>query len=233
MLPPLTRSHVSSRRQREAGPRLPSPSRERHGAHLIGCVLAGLLVTTTAHAQDATAPAAASPTSPSGEPPPSNVPKAWQATRPPKMVKDSYSGYILLSDTLAFSGVLLTVATGSLRPLYAAGGIYLLGGPIVHSTQKRFRTAGASLGLRVVAPVVSAAITGGLFAVIGRNDASSDGGVTATDVGVGLGLGIGFVAAPILDAAILARREWFDDLEMVPEVASVPGGATFGLRGTF
>ena len=57
--------------------------------------------------------------------------------------------------------------------------------------------------------------------------------ISPTALGAFLGAGVGVLLAPVLDASLLARQEWFDDLRLAPEVALSPRGGTLGLSGVF
>lgn len=170
---------------------------------------------------------AAPPLATLAEPPAPTVPRAWENPPPPKMVKRTYSSLVAFTDVVVLTGFIIGVGVES-PPLIIGSGVgYLIGGPIAHTSQGRYRTAGGSLGLRVLTPLAGAGIGAAFFA------GSSEGFISGEAIGAFLGASVGILVAPILDASFLARREWFDDLEVVPEVAGTPGGATFGLRGSF
>lgn len=178
--------------------------------------------------------------------PPSEVPKAWPYTAPvapvaplapaapppPKMVKDTYGGHVALADGVAVGLILLGAQTEA-EPLIAAGVAgYFLGGPIVHSAHGRGKTSAASLGLRVLGPLASGAVGAGVFQIAyGRPSEGQDD--YAAPLGFAVGAAVGLVVSPILDATVLARTEWFNDLPLVPQVSLSPKGGSVGLTGTF
>ena len=160
--------------------------------------------------------------------PPPRVPKAWENPPPPRMAKQTYSGLVAFTDVVVLTGFVIGVGAES-RPLMIGASLgYLLGGPIMHSAHCRYRTAAGSLGLRVLTPLLGAGLGAGLM-----SGGSDSGFIPAKAVGAFLGAGVGVLLAPVLDASLLARQEWFDDLRLAPEVALSPRGGTMGLTGVF
>lgn len=176
----------------------------------------------------------AAPPAPTARSAPSEVPKAWQYAPPiaPKMVKDTYSGHIVLADGVSLAMIFLGAQTQA-EALVGAGVVgYFLGGPIVHSGHGRGKTSAASLGLRVLGPLATGAVGAGVFQIAyGRS--GSEGDDYAAVVGFAVGGAIGLVVSPILDATVLARTEWFNDLPLVPQVSLGPKGGSVGLAGVF
>ena len=171
------------------------------------------------------------------------VPAAWQLSpeappAAPTMVKETYTSHVLLVDALAVTTLFVGLNKESGPVVAAAGAMYLSGGPAVHLAHGRKRTAGASLGLRVLAPLVTGAIVGGGFALAfpstgsGPDDTSTDRSLPFA-IGAVLGGTAGLIAAPVLDATLLARQEWFDDLPVVPQVSVTANGASVGVAGVF
>ena len=81
------------------------------------------------------------------------------------MAKDTYAGHVLLADGLAL-GTLMLGAQSKSQTIQIVGFVgYLTGGPIVHGLHRRGATAGASVGVRVLTPVVGALTFAGLFSM--------------------------------------------------------------------
>jgi hypothetical protein len=159
---------------------------------------------------------------------------------PTTMVKDTYAGHVLLADGLAFGTMIVGAKYES--PAIATVGFvgYFAGGPIVHGLHGRGATAGASVGLRVLTPIVGALTFAGLFRLGSggsENSCNPDGlcdtALEPAAVGLAVGGVLGFIAAPILDATLLARKEWFNNLPLVPSVAIGKGGGTVTVGGVF
>lgn len=162
------------------------------------------------------------------------VPSTAERPSAPNIVKQTYSGYVLLSDGLALTAFAVAVRT-DVAPLgLAAVAGYALGGPAAHVAHGRPRTAIGSLTLRFLVPVVGAGLGAAVFSVYptSRGRGGEEMGDPAA-VGAVLGIAAGVLVAPILDATILARRAWFDPLRMAPAVSFSPHGGTLGLSGSF
>jgi hypothetical protein len=173
---------------------------------------------------------------------PARVPVAWQMASeappmPTTMVKDTYPGHVLIADGLSFGALILGIHEDS-APLVSAGIVgYFAGGPLVHVAHGRAATGGASVGLRVLTPLVGALAFAGIVTLAAGGDAGGDCGgdfcIEPAAAGAALGGVLGVIAAPILDASLLARKEWFNYLPLVPAVAINPGGGTVTLGGVF
>jgi hypothetical protein len=148
----------------------------------------------------------------------------------PLTTKTTWYGWQTL---IADGGTLAaTIVTG--HPLVFAGG-YTLGAPIIHWAHGNVGTGFASLGIRIVAPVV----TGFAAAALAQPDVPTGRENVQA-------LGIGFLAgglfASVFDAAFLARSTttiapqrpsnaatW----RVEPRVSVAPGGASAGVGGVF
>jgi hypothetical protein len=95
------------------------------------------------------------------------------------------------------------------------GGI-LLGGPIVHAAHGHWGRAGASLGLRVGAPLAGVSLGAGLGVASGGGGKGALDGIVYAIVGAGLG----YVAAAAVDIVYLARE---DVPEAAPRMFSIGG----------
>lgn len=159
------------------------------------------------------------------------VPAAWQlsAEAPPSvqsMEKETYVSHVLLADAVALTTLVVGLKKESGPVVAAATALYLAGGPVVHLAHGRRRTAGASFGLRVLAPLVTGALVGSAMYLVDRRDLTFV-------VGAGIGGTAALIAAPILDATLLARQEWFDALPVAPQISVTATGASVGLVGAF
>lgn len=119
----------------------------------------------------------------------------------------------------------------------AVGG-YFLAPPIIHGAHGRWAMFAASLGLRVVMPVV-----GGLLGAAAEGDC---GGDLCIPVGAAIGVAVGVLGAIALDASLLSyetvdadpryrgRSRKPGDLAWSPTIAPrKEGGFTLGLGATF
>jgi hypothetical protein len=135
------------------------------------------------------------------------------------------------------------------------GGVYLLGGPLVHLAHGSPRRALTSFGLRVGAPIVGGVagaaaltVTGVAISILlgfalGATPRDIDTRKLGTVIGVsavagaGLGAGIGFVAAPIVDATRLGKekvsvRSSPDICGLAPTITVTKADTIVGIRGT-
>jgi hypothetical protein len=206
-------------------------------------------------------PPAESPhASPSPAPaPPATTPLAWQQRpaslaaapvpapapldfTPPPPVKSewtsTYSGHIVLADmawvSTAFAGV--KVESGQLLVLGGLG--YFVVAPAVHLALHRPKTALASVILRVGLPVVAAFLGAGIATALAPPDRCDPLRGPCSEYGPEVGGFIiggltGFVAAPILDASVLARVNWFDKPRSESAAQAMPTPTTFRFTGTF
>ena len=111
---------------------------------------------------------------------------------------------------------------------------YVLGGPAVHWAHGHGSKGLASLGLRVGAPV--AGMLAGLLVGAAACDSSNDAEFVPCPVAFGgIGFLLGAVAAPIVDAAVLAREPVTPPSGPLVQAAFVPsgGGGKFVLAGRF
>jgi hypothetical protein len=156
-----------------------------------------------------------------------------------------YGWQIIITDAAALSTLALAAGTSSgetgdhtvstvLLGLGFSG--YLMGGFAVHATHRRWLSAGMSVGLRVVLPLLGAAVGAGLES--SQNDPWSGLAGAATGVLVGAGLAhvldvtaLSFVPPakhPPTTSASNTRApvlEWYPVIRMAPE--SRRGSATF------
>jgi hypothetical protein len=171
--------------------------------------------------------------------PPAETSAASQAPPPPTdehLAINPYPGTILLVDALSFGLVAVGAKNDSTAVVTAGIGGYVLGGPIVHLAHGRAKTAGASLGLRVLTPLALAALFGGVATAVGAHCRSDDEECSSPDTrGLAIIAGgfLGVVATPFLDATLLARKEWFDKLPVVPSITAHRGGGAFSVGGVF
>ena len=118
--------------------------------------------------------------------------------------------------------------------LVASGvAVYFLGGPAIHWAHGHGRKGLGSLGLRVGLPL-GGLIAGALLGTVACG--SSDNEIVPCPVAIGaLGFMGGAVAAPIVDAAVVAREPVTPPTGSQLQAAFVPsgGGGTFVLAGRF
>jgi hypothetical protein len=141
---------------------------------------------------------------------------------------------------LGFSSVSLGAAGG-----IASAGTYVFGAPIVHLAHGNGGMFAASLGTRVVSPVIGGA-TGYLAAkVVDPCRGGGDYACGAPIAGVLIGVVSGFLAASALDAALYSKepkepkeskaeaKAWDGKPQVLPTVSASPSGASVGFGGTF
>jgi hypothetical protein len=141
---------------------------------------------------------------------------------------------------LGLSSVSLGAAGG-----IASGGTYVFGAPIVHLAHGNGGMFAASLGTRVVSPVIGGA-TGYLAAkVVDPCRGGGDYVCGAPIAGVLIGVVSGFLAASALDAALYSKepkekkepkeeaKRWDGQARVLPTVSASPSGASVGFGGTF
>ena len=122
-----------------------------------------------------------------------------------------YGEQVLVVDAAAWGliGAGFWTRTWQLAAVGAATNV--LGGPLVHIAHENLARAGISFGLRTVGPVLGIAIGGALD----RNDREE-----LIPSGPLLGLALGWVAAQIVDIAVVASE---DDPATAPRIISIGG----------
>jgi hypothetical protein len=183
-------------------------------------VAALLLSTAVAHADDAVPPVAV--------PTPAN----------------GYRGQVIAADALAYGQIVTSMITEGpngadtvLSDIARTGGIgtFLLGAPIVHVAHGNYGRAGASLGIRVLLPLVGASVGASLATCkpddwfCGINEATT-------------GMFVGALAASVVDVAFMSgatneptteRPRPATGLTLAPQVVATPNLAMLGLGGRF
>jgi hypothetical protein len=238
----------------------PGMTSQRSCANRTAFALAAVLVALVAgagpaHADDADAPDAPQASARAGE---ADAPEATQtstrtggadAPEPRKTTQTSWYGWQTL---LADAGVIALWSAayavdeakyGSSSPqsydvgtnlLVASGvAVYFLGGPAIHWAHGHGRKGLGSLGLRVGLPL-GGLIAGALLGSVACG--SSDNEFVPCPVVIGaLGFLGGAVAAPVVDAAVVAREPVTEPTGSQLQAAFVPsgGGGTFVLAGRF
>lgn len=146
---------------------------------------------------------------------------------------DSYRWQITLADVSAVS-LLLAGKSGTTSSI--AGLTYLLAGPIIHGAHGQGGRVAASLGLRLVLPLVSGI---GFAALAEHNshctpeDDDCDSGALFAAL---FGFTLGAVSAMVLDATVVARPVEIHRSvgpTWAPQIAMTPGRTTFGVVGRF
>ncbi|MBL0192938.1 MAG: hypothetical protein IPQ09_01720 [Myxococcales bacterium] len=140
--------------------------------------------------------------------------------------------------TLAFAAVKLGPVAG-----VASFGTYLLGAPIVHAVNGRPAMLAASLGTRVVSPILGAVSGAAIGAAVDGCRGGGDYLCGGPIGGAAIGLLSGVTAAVVLDAAVFsrvhpeatapARQAWDGKPTLAPTMAASPTGGTVGLGGVF
>jgi hypothetical protein len=141
--------------------------------------------------------------------------------------------------TLIADGVSLVTA-----PLIVGIITYPIAAPLVHAAHGRWESAGASLGIRVVAPLGLALLGGTIsFLALGGGHGGELAGLAAVP-GAVVGGALGVVSAIVIDAAVLARepvatrsetaRYRSPPIRLVPKAAvRLEGGVDLGVVGVF
>ncbi|HEU4539117.1 MAG TPA: hypothetical protein VFS00_33580, partial [Polyangiaceae bacterium] len=167
-------------------------------------------------------------------PPPPPSPPAFKGPKKVATTTEWYGWQTAVMDAAAFASFFSGISDesdGSSMAL-AGVGIYLLGAPAVHGGNGNWGKAGASLGLRLTAPLAGA-FTGALLAS-SRCEHESSG-----NCGVGEAVGgffIGALVTPVVDALFLGKKEVPvkpASLAWRPTVLPVREGAALGIAGTF
>jgi hypothetical protein len=122
---------------------------------------------------------------------------------------------------------------GSEGPLVIAGATaYLVGGPSIHFAHHHVLRGIASVGLRIGAPFLGAAIG------VALEDCANHHDDACLTVGSLLGLSAGMLSAAVIDGALLAydeppSQEATSSVRIVPAVIVDAKQAALGLSGTF
>jgi hypothetical protein len=147
-------------------------------------VISGLLVSTSASAQQSTK---CDPTSESSR----------ALTEPQPEPASAYYGWqILLTDAIGVSLLLLSQKLGnSSIPAFIGAGSLLIGAPVLHAVHHNWLGLGVSLGMRLGTGL---AFVGGLSLVLGSDGDGSTGGFVLLGGSV-----LGALATVVLDAALL------------------------------
>jgi hypothetical protein len=179
---------------------------------------------------------------PAPRPPSARVakPKPLAPSAPPQIV--GYGWQTMASDLTAIS--LLALSSGiqdehqnaSTLALSAGLGFYVLGAPLVHAANGQTGKGVGSLGLRVGAPLVGllgGLATGAAFCP-GERPGSNSAHICPIAHGA-LGFLLGSVAAILVDASVLAKKEVSarPSVSFAPFVVPTSGGSSFGLAGAF
>jgi hypothetical protein len=161
--------------------------------------------------------------------------------------KGAFYGYsILMTDLVALGVGALAVATISSSfpsSLGSAGGVllvgsgltYVLGGPIVHATHHKTRTAFGSFGLRLGLPV-GGALVGAMVGVGSTQGCSVDSCGAGGIVEGGLvGFALGVVTASAIDIGVLAYEDvpksTSPRFALVPAIDPKKGSASLIVQG--
>jgi hypothetical protein len=144
-----------------------------------------------------------------------------------------YGWETAIIDVAAFAAFFSGVNDQESSMAWAGVGMYVLGAPVVHGFKGQWGKAGASVGLRLGAPVAGA-FTGALLASgsCRRSDPEDLCGVGA----VVSGFLLGALVPPLVDAIFLGRKEVPvkpSSFSWRPTVLPAREGASFGLAGTF
>ncbi|MBK6533452.1 MAG: hypothetical protein IPF99_28835 [Deltaproteobacteria bacterium] len=147
-------------------------------------------------------------------PPPRGAPTAEQPTH-------WYGWQILIVDLAAITLASASLGVGSTTGYYTAGGLQLLGGPIVHWSHGRVGAGFGSLGLRLLVPVAAGVL----------------GSMKGT-TGLLVGASLGSLAAIVVDIAALANepaqaRPAARVGAWSPTIALTPREFGLGVVGTF
>jgi len=122
--------------------------------------------------------------------------------------------------------------------LGGSGGIYGLGGPIVHLAHGKPGAAALSLTARTLTPLVGAIVGSAATSNCGTPN-SEDGNSACNLQGIAYGFFAGAGLAMLIDAALLARedvkpeRPRSDGITVAPTAAVTKSTATVGAVGTF
>jgi hypothetical protein len=150
-----------------------------------------------------------------------------------------YGWQTLILDGVAVGLVVAAVASEGDAALAAAGLTYVAGPPIVHFAHRQLIGFG-SLGLRTAGPLVTGAAGAALAYLLsgGDDDGGGPHGGWAT-YGAVLGVGVGILAAPIVDAVLLAYEPAAPTAarprtgRILPTVVASGRDARIGLAGSF
>jgi hypothetical protein len=204
-------------------------------------------------------PAAEPPSAPPPPVPPDTTVGASPEVRPPEAPPPPappvsrveperrwYGWQIMLTDGAALVSVSAAAHGSGWGDLALA--LYLVGGPVVHFAHENVAKGGASLALRVVAPLGGALLGGLAGAVLGGTDNSCGNYFcpSGAEIGVGAGIVLGVLAASIIDVAALAYdtdpesrthsvtpRLHLAPVAAFPRDSSGHAAPTFGLAGSF
>lgn len=193
----------------------------------------------------APAPAAAQPVAPMASPlagPCAESPEGCAAEKGTR--SDGWYGYqTLITDSLAITLAFASVKLGPVAG-FTSFGTYLFGAPIVHAVHGRLPMFAASLGTRLVTPVLGTATGLAIGAAVDSCKGGGDLFCGGPFVGAAIGALSGFAAAVVLDAAVYsrvpkeakappARQAWDGKPTLAPTLAASPTGGTVGLGGVF
>jgi hypothetical protein len=144
-----------------------------------------------------------------------------------------YGWETAIMDAAAFGAFLSGVDERDSSMAVAGVGLYLLGAPVVHGFKGQWGKAGASLGLRLGAPVAGA-FTGAMLASGSCRRSGPEDLCGASAVVSGFLLGA--LVPPLVDAIFLGKKEVpvkTASFSWQPTVVPVREGVSFGLAGTF
>jgi hypothetical protein len=171
------------------------------------------------------------------DPPAQTLPIATPAIEPqPIDYTPSYRGQTLGVDAVAVGLALVGAAANENQSHSIGNGMlglalttYLVGAPMIHLLHGRPGHAAESLALRVGAPLVLALIGAAVGGSCGTDRCDEPPAVKAA----AFGAVIGVIAAPIIDAVLLAKGDPLPASTHLTATAVRDGGMTFGLAGSF
>ncbi len=228
----------------------------------------GLSVLTSVASADESAAEPVTPTAPLPSLPPAEAaPPAAQAPAPPaettapaqpfgacqdtpsgcaaetRAARGGWYGYQTLSTDSAALLLLLASAKLGAGAGLASLGTYTLGGPIVHLVHGKPAMFAASLGTRLLSPVLGTVTGVGLGAALDGCRGGGDFVCGGPIVGAAIGALTGFAAAVTLDAAVFSREHasqarpeqgaWDGKPTLAPTVSASPSGGALGVGGVF
>lgn len=149
---------------------------------------------------------------------------------PDESIVTSYRGSTLAADGVALGVFAGGVATGSGRLALIGASLYVIGAPLVHTTNRRHGRAALSVAMRVGLPLLGFSIADSL-----PRDCGPTGDCTSAPVGIYVGLGVGVVVASMLDAIVLAKADARSQRQAswAPVGGPTRGGFALGVTGQF
>jgi hypothetical protein len=141
-----------------------------------------------------------------------------------------YGAGIMLTDALVVGASFVANSRDSAHLMIAAGGLWTLGGPVVHWAHGQRHNAALSLGLRVVLPVV-----GGYLGYRSAGPCHIDCHSTRALYETLGGVVIGMAVASLTDIVVVARtrRTRVDSTAWAPQLGVSGSQVTAGVAGWF